>query len=172
MSDEMTPVRTIAARVEELRKRKGWNPAELGAELKSVGIRWDRFTVRNLENGKRQNVTVDELLALSRVLDVAPVHLLVPLESETPYQVTPGGEGPRGEKAPPEVRDAERVRMWVRGEAPLPSTDLRTFRTEVPLNELRPQGQVTHEYIKSQLEEAREQGRPSMAEENERGDGS
>lgn len=120
------PTEAIARRVSALRQRKGLNRQQLGEAMTACGVEWNRFTVSSLENGKRQNVSVTELLALARVLDVAPVHLLVPLEDEQPYQVTPT-----------EVLPAHRVRPWVRGIVPLPGTDTRIFQTEVPLPELR-----------------------------------
>jgi len=124
---EQTSTQVIASRVKELRQRKGWSPRELGEHLAArtgETVRWDRFTVGNLENGKRQNVTVQELLALARVLDVAPVHLLVPVD-EVSVQISAV-----------EARPASLVRAWVRGEYALPGTDERTYRAEVPLSEL------------------------------------
>lgn len=123
---------TIAKRVAELRKRNGWTATQLGKELERQGIAWDRFTVASLENGKRQNVTVTEWLALARVLNIAPVHLLVesehpgsePTEAASPYQVTPTETVTRAE-----------ARAWVRGMSALPGTDLRVFYSEVPAEE-------------------------------------
>ena len=66
---------------------------------------------------------MEELLIFADVLDVAPVHLLVPIE-DVEYQVTPN-----------HVEGARRVRMWVRGEHGLDHTDLRTFASEVPQHE-------------------------------------
>lgn len=127
MSDAVDgPVETVARRVAELRARKGWTATQLGEQLKAVGISWDRFTVASLENGKRQSVSVTELLALARILDVAPVHLLVPVDDRR-FRVTPV-----------ETRDATRVRAWLRGEQPLPSADLRTYFGEAPVDEIRP----------------------------------
>lgn len=126
MTDGIGPVQTVALRVSELRKRKDLTAAEVGRRMKEDhGVRWDRFTVANLESGKRQNVTVVELLALARVLDVAPLHLLVPLE-EVSYQVTPREEQP-----------AARVRDWIRGVDPLPGMNQRIYFSEVPMEEMR-----------------------------------
>ncbi|MFC8415707.1 helix-turn-helix transcriptional regulator [Streptomyces coelicoflavus] len=119
------PVPTIAQRVKALRGRKGWSAEDLGNALKDEGVKWDRFTVANLEKGKRQNVTVVELLALAKVLDVALVNLLVPV-NDAPYQVTPE-----------RVEDSDAVRAWVRGQKPLPGMDERTFLTEVSVADMR-----------------------------------
>ncbi|MEU4012087.1 helix-turn-helix domain-containing protein [Streptomyces pseudogriseolus] len=130
MTEAVTPVQAVAARVSELRKRKDLTAAEVGRRMTAQGVKWDRFTVSNLESGKRQSVTLTEWLTLARVLDVSPLHLLVPLE-EVGFSVTP-------EEAVP----ASRARAWLRGAQPLPGTDLRIFRSEVPLDELRPTGKV------------------------------
>lgn len=118
------PVEAITRRVREARNRKGMTAQELADKLKARGVPWDRGTVTKLETGRRQNVTVTEWLALARVLDVSPLHLLVPPE-EVGYRVTPN-----------EPVAAGRVRSWIRGEEPLPGTDQRIFRSEVPLDEL------------------------------------
>ena len=93
-----------------------------------------------LENGKRQNLTVVELLALATVLQVAPVHLLVPPlpspewgaggnepNDTTAYQVTPGRTEPM-----------YLVRRFIRGETPLPGMDERAFYSEIPPQEFSP----------------------------------
>lgn len=125
MAEPVNPVDTIRVRVKQLRARRGWTAAELGAALTEHGPKWDRFTVANLENGKRQNVTVNELLALALVLDVAPTNLLVPLD-DRPCQVTSK-----------RTEDADTVRAWVRGEQPLPGTDERMYFAEVSAQDMR-----------------------------------
>lgn len=124
-ADPINPVAVIARRVKELRGARGWTSAQLGEAVSKHGVQWDRFTVASLENGKRQNVTVAELLALALTLGVAPVNLLVPLD-DRPYLVTPG-----------RVESADAVRAWIRGEEPLAGVDERTFLAESPLRDLR-----------------------------------
>lgn len=136
MTQGLSPVQAVAARVSELRKRKDMTAAEVGRRMTDDhGLKWDRFTVANLESGKRQSVTLTEWLALARVLDVSPLHLLVPLE-EVEFNVTPKESVP-----------ASRARAWLRGVEPLPGTDQRIFRSEVPLDELPApmQGRMTVE---------------------------
>jgi len=122
----VAPVDAISQRVKEARNRKGLTAQQLADRLKISGVAWDRGTVTKLETGRRQNVTVVEWLALARALDVAPVHLLVPLEDGGTYQVTPN-----------EAAKTPRVRYWIRGLVPLGRTDVRMFRTEVPVTELK-----------------------------------
>jgi transcriptional regulator with XRE-family HTH domain len=118
-------VESVAVRLSEVRKRKDMSAAEVGRRMTEQGVKWDRFTVANLENGKRQNITLTELLALACVLDVSPLSLILPLDDAQPYQVTPARELATG-----------RVRPWLRGIVPLPGMDARIFHTEVPLAEL------------------------------------
>lgn len=119
----MTPTEVIAKRVQEVRKRHGWSAQRLADAMSAAGVPWERQVVTKLENGQRQNVSAAELLALAYVLDIAPVHLLVPVEDIT---VTP---------VPGQEAQAVRVRAWIRGEAPLGAQDARMFFSEVPRTE-------------------------------------
>jgi transcriptional regulator with XRE-family HTH domain len=121
---EARPVQTVAERVKEVRTRRGLSAARLAERLRSVGLEWDRSVVANLENGRRASIDVAELLALAAVLDVAPVHLLVPTD-EGDYQATPTI-----------TVDTVTARAWVRGFQGLPGSDPRDFEAEVPLSEL------------------------------------
>ncbi|MER6403001.1 helix-turn-helix transcriptional regulator [Streptomyces viridosporus] len=124
--DAVTPVEAIAQRVREARNRRGMTAQELANDLTSRGLPWDRQTVTKLETGRRQNVSVVELLTLARALHVAPIHLLVPLEDGGTYMATPN-----------EPVKTARARYWIRGIVPLGHTDMRIFKTEVPAAELR-----------------------------------
>jgi transcriptional regulator with XRE-family HTH domain len=118
----------IAQRVKDLRKARGWTAARLGEELAArTDLQWDRNIVTNLENGRRRIVTISELLALAFVLDVAPVHLFVPLEDDQPYAVTQDL-----------VLPASLVRRWVRGwphSMGLPGMDQRRYLGQIPASE-------------------------------------
>lgn len=123
------PTKAIAARVREVRTKRGWSGADLARELRAAGVPWERAMVAKLETGRRRSITVTELLALALVLNVAPVHLLVPPdESNAPYQVTPKATAPYW-----------RVRGWIRGLFLLPQLpnvgDKRQFFSEVPPDE-------------------------------------
>ncbi|MEU8711665.1 helix-turn-helix transcriptional regulator [Streptomyces sp. NPDC048663] len=125
----------VRARVKELRGRKGWSGAQMGEQLAALGVPWNRSVVANFESGRRPAVSVQELLALALVLDVAPVHLLVPLDPE-PYQVTPESS---------HVHDSDDVWRWIKGERPLPGTQTtaaRTFYAEVPAAEIKRRGHI------------------------------
>ena len=110
--------------------------------MTEAGFRWDRFTVQNLENGRRASVTVDEFLALAYVLSVAPVHLLVPPVSQhdlVPAEEDALGRAPYAYAITPTTSRAPTsgVRGWIRGERTIGAVDPRVYFSEVPPDELR-----------------------------------
>lgn len=124
--DPTRPTDVVASRVREVRKKRGWSAQRLAEELGRAGLKWDRSIVANLESGRRANVSVEELLTLAYVLDVAPVHLLVPLDGGA-YSVTPSWV----------VLNGSVVREWIRGNSPLPSSNAKNYFGEVPDDEWR-----------------------------------
>src|SRR6266545_5102056 len=87
------PVEVVARRMREVRETRRLTAAQLADRMRQAGIGWDRQIVTNLETGRRASLSVDELFALAVVLQVAPIHLLVPLDDEQPYQVSRGNSG-------------------------------------------------------------------------------
>jgi transcriptional regulator with XRE-family HTH domain len=126
-TEPLQPHRVIAERVKTLRKGR-FTAAQLAEQMAAAGFRWDRFTVQNLENGRRATLSVEELLALAFVLDVAPIHLMVPTEDDGRlYAVTPEEQTP-----------ADEARAWIRGKMPLQPQDARIYFNEVPRSEWEP----------------------------------
>lgn len=126
-----TPRDVVAARVREVRQKRRWTVAQLAERCAKVGAAGlTRQALYNLEATEdrqghpRRDVSVGDLLALAAALDVAPVHLLVPIE-EGGYQPTP-------EIALQSVS----ARAWIRGFKGLPGSDPRDFESEVPASEL------------------------------------
>lgn len=81
-------------------------------------------------------VTVDELLALALALNVAPVHLLVPIDGDDePYQVTMT-----------ETASRARARAWIRGNVTLAAlplvADSRQFYGEQPAGDIEAARQI------------------------------
>jgi transcriptional regulator with XRE-family HTH domain len=72
----------VAARVRVLRTAKGWTAEQLAREMTDIGVPWERAVVTKLETGRRQSVTVDELVALAIVLGVPVFGLLLPPAGE------------------------------------------------------------------------------------------
>jgi transcriptional regulator with XRE-family HTH domain len=126
--------REIAQRMKDLRRKRDLDQAELAERMTGLGVPWDRSIVANLESGRRRSVAVDEVYALALALNVAPVHLLVPVDDgDQPYQVTATVTAERF-----------RVRAWIRGHA---------------LLEKFPRAGASREFFSEQPEEDIEWGR-------------
>jgi transcriptional regulator with XRE-family HTH domain len=105
-ADPLDPQAVIGDRVGKIREARGMTRDKLAATLQDLGIDWSRLTVNRLEIGRREGVTVRELLALCLALEVSPVDLLVPAHlTDQAYRV-----------APRAIADAGNVREWIRGE--------------------------------------------------------
>jgi len=68
----------VIARMTELRKARKWSALHLSRELAAVGVDLPRTIIANLENGRRQAITVDELAGLGAVFGVEPWSLTSP----------------------------------------------------------------------------------------------
>ncbi|MFD5869150.1 XRE family transcriptional regulator [Corynebacterium sp. NPDC060344] len=69
---------TVSANVERLREEQRLTYAEMTRQLTNLGQPIPELGLRNIEKGQRK-VDVDELVALARILRVAPVTLLIPV---------------------------------------------------------------------------------------------
>jgi transcriptional regulator with XRE-family HTH domain len=84
--------RLIASRVREIRQQQRLSGAALGAAVRDLGLPgWVDSTVGKLETSRRESVTVKELFALAKALDVPPAWLLID-PSGTPVPVVEGVE--------------------------------------------------------------------------------
>lgn len=134
MTQPLSPHKVIAARMRELRTGRGWSAQRLAEEMTKVGIPWDRSIVANLEGGRRRTVSVEEMFALAFILNVAPVHLMVPpvgKEDRSEYWIVPQSPIQGGQPFP------DAVRAWIRGNLPL-GTEPKRYFTEVPESEWEP----------------------------------
>lgn len=84
--------RTIGDRVRELRIRRGYRSARELAEA-IPNARLTAKVINNIEIGRKLDLTVVELLELSRALDVAPQLLLVHYHRPYDRTETPGVSG-------------------------------------------------------------------------------
>lgn len=138
-----TPTATVAARIRELRERRGLSARQLAERCAEAGADWlDRSIIANIESGRRRTITIDEVLVFAHALDVAPIHLFVPVDAR-PMLVTPKWVVP-----------SPRAREWVRGRYPLPTQDSRVYRTEVP----------NHEWDAEEAERQRQANAPTPEE--------
>lgn len=141
--DVWTPTDAVAYRVRQLRERRGLTAQGLAELMNEQGIAWQRSTVAKLENGNRENVSLQEWLALAVVLNVAPMHLLVPPWPSPGWELQAGERHDPNDEAPflvtPErAEPMYLVRRFVRGAEPLPRMDQRQFYSEIPPQEFSP----------------------------------
>jgi len=133
MANEPTPSDVVAARVREVREKRRMKVTDLARRCAEYGA--PELTAQALYKleGQRARadrrprpVTVDELLTLAIALNVAPVHLLVPVDDpDAPYPVIGGVRAHRFG-----------VRAWIRGIGTIdPDADPREFGAEVPRGE-------------------------------------
>ena len=119
----------VAARLREVRKSRGWTANELADRCSRAGLPISKSVLANIESGRpgddgrrRRDITVDELLALALVLDIAPIYLMgLPQDKAAPTAVA----------VTPEIsiEDPDRLLLWLRGDQPLPATDSRRYFT-------------------------------------------
>jgi transcriptional regulator with XRE-family HTH domain len=123
----MTTTERIGARVRELREQMGLSAQKVSDRCALDGApELRRQVITNLENGRRESVTVDELLALALALRTSPADLLLPPKGELavtseismdPYHFAEwftGNGGPWERLTPPEFRqNNRRVRLYL-----------------------------------------------------------
>lgn len=123
----LTPSSLVAARLKEARRRHGWTAKQLAEQCAKAGSTGLTAAVlANIESGRpdadgrrRRDITVDELLLLAYVLDVAPIYLLALPNS---------GQGRAVQIAPRRaVDDPDELLRWIRGDQALPGTDSRMY---------------------------------------------
>jgi transcriptional regulator with XRE-family HTH domain len=119
---EKTLREQFAEQIRETRKRRGMTQQGLADRLNQLGAQIDRTAVAKTERGTRE-LALPELFAFALALDVAPVHLLVPIDSDEPMRLAPNLEA-----SPYEAR------QWIRGFLPL-LQDPRPYFTIVPQSE-------------------------------------
>jgi hypothetical protein len=124
----------VGAAVKDARTRHGWRREDLADKCAALGA--PHLTApliydiesgrRNRDTGKRRRqVSADDVLVLALALDVAPVHLMIPLDDDAQVALTDTISEP-----------AQLVRSWVRGPHAFAGTDRRMFYSYVPEAEL------------------------------------
>jgi transcriptional regulator with XRE-family HTH domain len=74
---EATPLTSaVITRMRELRHRRGWSAQEMSNRMSTAGAPITRGMIANLENGRRADVTVDELAGAARIFGVHAAWLL------------------------------------------------------------------------------------------------
>lgn len=125
-----TPQDTARERIRELRQRHNWSQQDLADVLNNqFGVPVDRATIARVELGNRE-LSLDEALLYALALNVAPVHLFVPVGTKDKDADEPVRLGLNLECSPAEMR------AWIRGQRPLLPQDPRTYYMAVPVKEL------------------------------------
>lgn len=89
-NDLRTATQVIAHQVKKFRLERGWTAQELADRLAEAGMpHMKRPVITNLEIGRRQTVTVEEVLTLAWVLDVPPLMMFLPLGLSDEFEITP-----------------------------------------------------------------------------------
>lgn len=135
-----SPSDAVAQRAQELRKRQGLTAKDLAERCRLIGAPGlTASVIANIESGRRdlngrrrRQVTLEEWLILAQALNVAPIHLLVPIgDDKDDYKIVPKGPTPYGTHCAP----VGEIRAWVRGQTTLHGTDERLYYSEVPQGE-------------------------------------
>lgn len=150
---ELSVSDVVAVRIREARLRRGWTAQQLAKECERHGAgKLTTSVINNIETGRRDNegrrrrdLSVDELLTLAFVLDVAPIHLLGLPEGDeaVTVRVTPDCH----------VSDPDALLQWIRGDKALPESDARRYYSSTI--ELAPSpepGQSTAELARTVLQ--------------------
>jgi transcriptional regulator with XRE-family HTH domain len=90
--EEISPSDAFAERMREARISVGLSQAQLSARLMQLGVQLRRQTIIDIEQ-KARRVYLDEALAISMVLGVAPINLIVPFERDTVLNEEAAEEG-------------------------------------------------------------------------------
>jgi hypothetical protein len=102
-----TPGEVFPLRVTQERENRRWSKQDLTDALDRVGHPLDRMAVTRTEQGERQ-AKIDDFLCFAAALNVPPLHLLLPSDSDEPMRV--------GDT----VARAAAVEAWLTGDWPLP----------------------------------------------------
>ena len=74
--------------MQEARKARGISQRALRDRLADAGLDLNQAAIARMERGERK-ITLDEAVTISAVLDVAPVHLFLPVEGNGPVWLAP-----------------------------------------------------------------------------------
>jgi transcriptional regulator with XRE-family HTH domain len=95
----------VAREVRRYRTDRRISAQQLADRCEQLGLPIPRPVLSNLENNRRESVTLAELLVLAEALEVAPLLLAIPLGRQQAVEFLPGQEVPTWEAA-----------LWWRGE--------------------------------------------------------
>ena len=125
------PSEGIGERLAKYRRLAGLSAREL-AERAGLGV--SRGVIANIESGRKHDVTVDQLIALSAVLGIPPAALALPLDEPFRYVRLTGQSTFDDERISTRASDAVR---WFNGARHTPGPPQVTSSTIVAFRQLR-----------------------------------
>lgn len=103
----------LAARVKDIRERKGWSAQRLADRCEELGAEYlNRSVIANIESGRKKNVTLEQAFILAFALGVAPIFLMVPIDNGEDLMEAM-------QIAPHAMYEPGVVRDWARGYLPI-----------------------------------------------------
>lgn len=82
--------RATGRAIRHYRTKRRLSAEQLAEAVSNLGLRYTRTQVSNLESGRRDTITVGEVIAFAAVLDVPPTLLLFPIGTDDPVPILPG----------------------------------------------------------------------------------
>jgi len=126
--------RQVAATMLAARKRQGNLSAQgLSDRCAELGYPIPRSTIQNLEIGRKESISVQEVVILARALAIPPVVLMYPVGREASVEALPGADV-----------DTWSAAKWFTGEASFPGADDDV--EESPTNYFRDQDRLLEEW--------------------------
>jgi transcriptional regulator with XRE-family HTH domain len=138
---DLTASGVFGRRMREVREKANISQVQLSERLAALGVDLSRKALIELERRPpRRRVSLDEALAIAAALGVAPIHLMVPFESEAVLSDDAAEEGIFDPTASLSVGNLTMIpivaRKWIRGTAIYPEAPLelwhRFYCIEVP----------------------------------------
>lgn len=84
--------KVIAGEVKRYRHERGLSAQQLAERCAALGAEFPRAVLANLETGRRETVSVAEVLVLAQALDISPMLLIVPLGRHATAEILPDVE--------------------------------------------------------------------------------
>jgi transcriptional regulator with XRE-family HTH domain len=81
---------TVAAQIRLYRQMHQMSTQDLADRCAELGFAIPRPVLSNLENGRRESVSVAELIVLARALQTSPLQLAMPVGRQETIELTPG----------------------------------------------------------------------------------
>jgi transcriptional regulator with XRE-family HTH domain len=82
--------RVIAQEIRRYRQERGVSAQQLSDACAERGLEISRSTIADLENGRRESISVAELIVVAACLQVSPIMLMLPVLREETIEMLPG----------------------------------------------------------------------------------